>query len=351
MSLEHVSEYPPPRHTDPAGASGSRGPSDTSGTRRSLDIEEDTADFDSDYEEDLLFPCEEPFEDHVAESKRHFEARTALYLVVKNAFDKFTIASDQFFYPNRSNPRECLAPDLMIKTDLHVGDFDSWKTWRLGTPQLAVEIVSPHDRVKLTWEEKLARYEATAILEVVRFDRDKADSITVWDRRGKHLVERQSNKEECRTLQLFWTVVEDATFGKQLRLARERLGRDLLPTPDETNLLLEQKLADERFARSSAEHERMLAEQKQLDAEQKQLDAEKKQRSAEKKQRNAEKRQRNAEKKQLDAEKKQLDAELKLRTEADARALAEQKQLDAEAAHVAALQEIERLRAAVRTGG
>jgi Uma2 family endonuclease len=288
MTLEHVSEFPPPRPHEPAA-------------HASLDLD-DTPTVDS---EDELFPCEEPFEDHVAESKRHFEARTALYLVVKNAFDDYTIASDQFFYPNRSNPRECLAPDLMVKTDVHVDDFDSWKTWRLGTPQLAVEIVSTSDRMKLTWKEKFARYEATEILEVVRFDRDKDEPITVWDRRGRHLIERRTNTEECMTLHLFWTIVEDPTFGKQLRLARDREGEDLLPTPDETNLLLAQQLANERYARSLAERERMLAEQKLCD----EADA------------------------RVVAEQKLRDAETKLR--------------DAEAAQAAALEEIERLRAAV----
>ncbi len=61
-------------------------------------------------------------------------------------------------------------------------------------------------------------------------------------------------------LHLWWTVV-DSAHGPTLRLAHDRLGTRLLPTPDEDRLRLAAELAEERKARTLAEHERMLAEQ------------------------------------------------------------------------------------------
>lgn len=218
----------------------------------------------------LEFPSELPFEEHVAETKRHLKARTSLFLIVEEAFSNMAVGCDQFVYFDEDNPKQCVAPDLFVKTDSHEIDFDSWKTWEIGTPQLAVEIVSASDRLKLTWEEKFVRYEALGIRELVRFDARGEQPITIWDRVGTGLRKRTSkasNSYECKTLGLYWAIETSAEFGKLLRLARDRAGKDLLTTPSEKALELAQQLADERHARADAEHAKMLAEQKQRDTE------------------------------------------------------------------------------------
>lgn len=241
MSHAHASEHPPPKLRE----------------RRDVRLQQE-------------FPSELPLDEHVAETKRHLMARTLLFLVVEEAFPNMSVGCDQFVYFDKDDPKRCLAPDLFVKTDSHVADFDSWKTWELGTPQLAVEVVSDWDRLKLTWEEKFERYEALGIRELVRFDARAKQSITVWDRVGNALVKRAVtalHASECRTLELYWTIELSAEFGKQLRLSRDRAGKELLATPSEKALELAQQLADERHARADAEHARMLAEQKQREAE------------------------------------------------------------------------------------
>ena len=57
-------------------------------------------------------------------------------------------------------------------------------------------------------------------------------------------------------------------FGPQLRLSRDREGRDLFPTPGEDRLRLELALAAERKARSLAEHELALEQAERRRAEQ-----------------------------------------------------------------------------------
>ncbi len=285
MSLAHASERPPPKLRE----------------RRDARVP-------------LEFPAEEPFEDHVAETKRHLETRTALYSIIKETFADMTVGSDQFIYFDDEDPKRCLAPDVFVKADVLLVDFDSWKVWEYGTPSLAIEIVSATDRLKLTWQEKFERYHALGIRELVRFNAQANEPITVWDRIEDKLVQRDapspSGLYECKTLGLFWTVEMSADFGKQLRLSRDRAGQTLLPTPSEKVALLARELADERHARALTEHARMLAEQRERN----------------------------------EANARML-AEQRERDEANARMLAEQKQRESEAAHAAALSEIEHLRA------
>ncbi len=109
---------------------------------------------------------------------RHFEARTTLYETLNEAFEDVSVGSDQFVYYDSTNPKKCLAPDVFVKLDSRDRDFDSWMAWVRGTPDLAVEIVSDSDRLKLSWEEKFARYEAVGIQEVVRFDPRRDNAAT-----------------------------------------------------------------------------------------------------------------------------------------------------------------------------
>ena len=212
----------------------------------------------------IHFPSEEKLDEHVSETKRHLEARTTLYLLLKDAFAAAAIGSDQFVYWDATDPKRCLSPDVFVKLGARNDAFDTWKTWERSAPDIAVEIVSPSDRRDADWEDKLERYRASGIAEVVRFDaQNEKEPIRVWDRMEDDLVERapeSTHLRECVALHLWWTVV-DSAHGPTLRLAHDRLGTRLLPTPDEDRLRLAAELAEERKARTLAEHERMLAEQ------------------------------------------------------------------------------------------
>lgn len=220
----------------------------------------------------IHFPSEESLEEAVSETKRHLEARTTLYLLMKDALAGHAIGSDQFVYWDARDPQRCLSPDVFVKRGTSDALFDTWKVWERGAPDLAVEIVSTSDRRDLDWGEKMERYQASGIGELVRFDPlDEAQPIRVWDRIEGDLVERSpesSELRECATLGMWW-VVARSPFGPQLRLARDREGKALLPTPDEERLRLAEELAEERKARAQAEHERLLAVHARSIAEQK----------------------------------------------------------------------------------
>jgi Uma2 family endonuclease len=183
-------------------------------------------------------PVHFPEAEEVPETNRHLEIRTALYLILKRELaQEATIGSDQFVYwdPTTSNKR--LAPDAFVRLGPAHRPFRTWKTWERGAPELAVEVVSDSDEGEPDWNEKLERYRAAGIGEVVRFHpEDRERLIRVWDAIDGDLVERTPGDPDlhaCEALGLFWTVVEDPMIGPMLRLSRDREGRDLLPTPDE----------------------------------------------------------------------------------------------------------------------
>jgi hypothetical protein len=83
-------------------------------------------------------------------------------------------------------------------------------------------------------------------------------TMRVWDRVDGQLIERTPDSMdtfECRTLGLYWTIEMDRDYGYQLRLCRDRAGKDLLPTPQETVLHLREALIEERSARSRVDHD------------------------------------------------------------------------------------------------
>ncbi len=211
----------------------------------------------------IHFPSEERPEEHVSETKRHLHARTTLYLLLEQARAEDAVGSDQFVYWDAGNPKKCLSPDVFVKLGSKDRDFDSWKNWKRGAPDLAVEIVSESDRSDSEWQNKLESYQASGIGEVVRFDPDDVKApLRVWDSLDGELVERapqSATLQECTALGLWWVIVA-SDLGPVLRLARDREGQDLLPTADEERLRLADELALERRARTVAEHERMVAE-------------------------------------------------------------------------------------------
>lgn len=219
----------------------------------------------------IHFPSEERLDEAVSETKRHLEARTTLYLLLKDALASAAVGSDQFVYWDATDPKRCLSPDVFVKLGTHDNTFDHWKTWERSAPDLAVEIVSASDRPDAEWAEKFERYRASGVAEVVRFDpANELNPVRVWDRLDDDLVERapdSAHLRECAALNLWWVVVP-SEHGPMLRLARDSDGGGLLPTPAEDRMRLSAELAEERKARSLAEHDKMVAEHDRSVAEQ-----------------------------------------------------------------------------------
>jgi Uma2 family endonuclease len=213
--------------------------------------------------EPLVFPVEA----EVPESKRHLELRTALYLIMKYAFaERAVLGSDQFVYWDPSNPRACLAPDLLVQLGKPDEDFDTWKIWQRGAPDVAVEIASRSDAPEPNWEEKLAQYKKVGLKELVRFDhKNVATPLRIWDYVEGDLVERVLDTAEARrstVLEHYWFVTSD----RWLRLAKDADGAELLQTPDE-RATEQQKRAQAEAERAQAEAERAQTEAQRAQTE------------------------------------------------------------------------------------
>jgi hypothetical protein len=147
------------------------------------------------------------------------------------------IASDQFLYWDPTDPKKRLAPDLAVRMGTPGAILKTWKTWELGAPHVGVEIVSDSDRAEGIFAQKLERYRQAGIAEVVRFEAEARERpIRLWDLLDGDLVERRLSTPEariCDALGLYWCVVKHHEVGATLRLARDPLGTDVLPSNDE----------------------------------------------------------------------------------------------------------------------
>jgi Uma2 family endonuclease len=184
----------------------------------------------------LYFPTDEL----VPETSVHMRVRTALFLVLEHALrGRAFVGSDLFVYWDATDPKACLAPDLLVRMGGPPELLPSFKTWEHGAPHVAVEIVSSSDRRDEPLEKNLERYRRTGIAEVVRFDGESADASNVlrlWDNVDDDLVERDLSDPEsllCDALGAYWTIVPHPEMGRMLRLARNADGTGLLPTPEE----------------------------------------------------------------------------------------------------------------------
>ena len=182
-------------------------------------------------------PLHFPVEEAVPETARHFRLRTVLYESIALAFrGTVLLASDQFLYFDATNPKRCLAPDVMFRrapSQL----LPCWKTWELGAPEVGVEIVSDSDAGERELGEKLERYRQAGVREIVIFDAERAErALRCFDVIDGDLVERDPADPEalrCDALGAYWCLVADAELGRSLRLSRKPGGEDPLPTPAE----------------------------------------------------------------------------------------------------------------------
>jgi Uma2 family endonuclease len=202
-------------------------------------------------------PVHFPESAEMPETGLHLRLRTALFLLVSDFVgQRGAVGSDQFVYWDPSDPRQCLAPDLIVRMGAVPESFPTWKIWERGAPHLGVEIVSQFDSGEAVWHKKLARYRKAGIGEVVRFDPDDTlRPVRLWDRLEGDLVERELDGENallCDTLGLYWCVRSDAALGPVLRLSLDALGETLVPSAVERGQEREQAAIEREQAGAAA---------------------------------------------------------------------------------------------------
>jgi len=211
-------------------------------------------------------PVHFPEHESVPESGVHLRLRTALWSMIRLAMgDRLMVGSDQFLYWDPTDPKQCLAPDVLVWVGAPDRPFPSWKVWERGAPHLAVEVISPIDARDRPWARKLAAYQRSGVLELVRFDPDDAQRpLRLWDRLEGDLVEREVSRqvlERSDVLGLYWLVEPAPDLGRLLRLSRDSAGRDRLLSDDEARVAEAEGRAAEAKARA-AEAEARAAEAK-----------------------------------------------------------------------------------------
>ena len=220
----------------------------------------------------LDFPSADP-EWEMGESSRHGRLCEIMYQLLRKVLGPgSTVGADQFVYFNAADPRRKCAPDVFVKRNRPQADIESWKTWEDGTPELCIEILSPREtKEKLSLQQKLRRFHVMGVREVIAYDieAEPGTRLRAWDLLHGDLVERivEGEATPCITLDL-WLVVAPCEEEQQpatLRLAKDRLGHELVTTLGEDLIALGRAQEEERLAK---EQERLAKEQERLAKEQ-----------------------------------------------------------------------------------
>ena len=218
----------------------------------------------------------------MGQGRRHFRLCNALFEILRAACGpEHTVGADQFVYFDAANPKRCLAPDAFVTLGVPDHDFDSYLVWEEGTPALAFEVLSPSDTPeRWTFEEKLRRYRALGVRELVTFhvDAPPGERLRVWDRLEHDLVERVvvDDRTPCLTLGLTLLVgpalvAPNEEYPIALRVARDAEGRDLVLTAEERVSAERAGRALESAARQHAEERAARAEARIAELEQRAL--------------------------------------------------------------------------------
>ena len=219
----------------------------------------------------LRFPEQEPDEERMGQGRRHRHLCEALYqMLCAVCVPEHTVGADQFVYFDAANPRRCLAPDAFVTLGVTDHDFDSYLVWEEGTPDVAFEVLSPSDTPeRWTFEEKLRRYHALGVRELVTFhvDAPEGERLRIWDRLEQDFVERTvtGDTSPCVTLGLTLLIGPVDKYPASLRLARDAEARDLVLTTEEQRLAADRARQSAETAQKSAEA-RVRALEAKLDA-------------------------------------------------------------------------------------
>jgi hypothetical protein len=198
----------------------------------------------------LRFPEQEPDEERMGQGRRHYKLCKALYeMLCAVCVPEHTVGADQFVYFDAAAPKRCLAPDAFVTLGVRDHDFDSYLVWEEGTPDVAFEVLSPSDTPeRWTFEEKLRRYHALGVRELVTFhvDAPEGERLRIWDRLEQDFVEREvtGDTSPCVTLGLTLLIGPVDQYPTGLRLARDAEGRDLVLTTDEQRLAAEARVRE-----------------------------------------------------------------------------------------------------------
>ena len=210
----------------------------------------------------LFFPEQEPEHERLGQSPRHYNLCRFLYEILAEAVgDAHGVACDMFVYWVPTNP-QCRAPDASLKLGIaqrRLVEHPSWKTWELGAPDLAVEILSLSDtRERWTLDEKRDAYRDMGVREFVVFDLDApvGQRVRAWDHIEGDFVERVVSEERtpCLTLSLAlgrsfdWIVAPLHEHAAGLRLLDRDAGT-FVPT--------DRELADREAARADSAEARV----------------------------------------------------------------------------------------------
>ena len=137
----------------------------------------------------------------MGQGRRHLHLCRALYDMIRAVcVPEHTVGADQFVYFDAANPKRCLAPDGFVTLDVPDHDFESYLVWEEGTPDLAFEVLSPSDSPeRWTFEEKLRRYHALGVRELVVFhvDADPGERLRAWDRIDNELAARDAERKRA----------------------------------------------------------------------------------------------------------------------------------------------------------
>ena len=214
----------------------------------------------------LRFPTTELEDERLPQSRRHHHLCQALYEILRAVVSpaESTIGADQFVYFNANRPQRCLAPDAFVRLGVPDEDFDSWKSWEKGAPELAFEVLSPSDSYeRWTLEQKIDRYHELGVRELVVFnvDAEHGRRLRVWDRIEGDFVERVVEDERTSSVVLGMhllvapvTVIQEGVrYPACLRVARDAAGADLVPTREEARQVAELGRRTEADARGEAE--------------------------------------------------------------------------------------------------
>ncbi len=209
----------------------------------------------------LQFASTDPEWD-MGQSTRHLKLCVFLWDVLRRIVGREgTVGADNFVYFDGANDGRKCAPDAFVKLRVPDHDFDAWKTWEKGTPELCVEILSPSDtKEPLPLAEKLSRFHSMGVREVVCLDVDAPEGsrLRAWDRIEGDLVERVVHRERTPCLTLGrWFVV--APLGDQpvaLAVAEDEAGNGIVLPAADALADAERKRDDAERKRDDAERER-----------------------------------------------------------------------------------------------
>jgi Uma2 family endonuclease len=171
-------------------------------------------------------PLRFPESAEMPEGTAHLIIRTFLFQLFRHMLGpEHTVGSDQFVYWLPTNPRRCLSPDVFVKLGVPTAQFGSWKCWERGSPELAVEVISPNEGDAVEWDDKLARYAELGVQELLRFDPEEAEGrrLRAWDGLDGDFVERVVHGDEtpCVALGLEWVVCPVDGLPVGVRLAKD----------------------------------------------------------------------------------------------------------------------------------